>query len=63
MPSPLMLLIVREEAFWAHRHVTVTPHIAADTRPASSCRVIAENIRRSETGLRLLHLVDRARGY
>lgn len=53
----------QDHPFWAHRHVTVTPHIAADTRPASSCRVIAENIRRSETGLRLLHLVDRARGY
>ena len=53
----------QDHPFWAHRHVTVTPHIAADTRPASSCRVIAENIRRAESGLPLLHLVDRARGY
>ena len=49
--------------FWAHPRVTVTPHIAADTRPGSSCRVIAENIRRSEAGLPLLHRVDRTRGY
>jgi len=49
--------------YWTHPRVTVTPHIAADTRPASSARVIAENIRRAETGAPLLHLVDRARGY
>ena len=49
--------------FWAHPRITVTPHIAADTRPDSACRVIAENIRRSEAGLPLLHLVDRGRGY
>jgi glyoxylate/hydroxypyruvate reductase A len=43
--------------------VTVTPHIAAQTRPDTSSAVIAENIRRSEAGAPLLHLVDRARGY
>jgi glyoxylate/hydroxypyruvate reductase len=53
----------QDHPFWAHPGVTVTPHIAADTRPGSSCSVIAENIRRSEAGLPLLHLVDRARGY
>ena len=52
-----------EHPFWAHPRVTVTPHIAADTRPASAARVIAENIRRSVAGLPLLHLVDRGRGY
>ena len=52
-----------EHPFWAHPHVTVTPHIAADTRPASATRVIAENIRRAEAGLPLLHRVDRVRGY
>lgn len=49
--------------FWAHPRVTVTPHIAADTRPTSAAKVIVENIRRGEAGLPLLHLVDRARGY
>jgi glyoxylate/hydroxypyruvate reductase A len=52
-----------DHPFWAHPRVTVTPHIAADTRAPSAARVIAENIRRSEAGLPLLHLVDRARGY
>lgn len=49
--------------FWSHPNVTVTPHIAADTRPASAARVIAENIRRGEAGEPFLHLVDRSRGY
>jgi len=49
--------------FWAHPRITVTPHIAAETRPASAARVIAENIRRSEAGLPLLHVVNRERGY
>ena len=53
----------RDHPFWSHRRVTVTPHIAADTRPASASRVVAENIRRGEAGLPFLHVVDRAAGY
>lgn len=53
----------QDHPFWAHPRVTVTPHIAADTRTASAARVIAENIRRGEAGEPFLHLVDRARGY
>ena len=49
--------------FWTHPQITVTPHIAADTRPHSAARVLVENIRRSEAGAPLLHLVDRALGY
>lgn len=49
--------------FWTHPRVTVTPHIAADTRAVTAARVIAENIRRSEAGEPFLHLVDRTRGY
>ncbi len=49
--------------YWSHPRVTVTPHIAADTRPRSAARVIAENIRRGEAGEPFLHLVDRTRGY
>lgn len=52
-----------DHPFWAHPKVTVTPHIAADTRPSSSSHVIADNIRRGEAGEPLLHLVDRSRGY
>ena len=53
----------QDHPFWTHPRVTVTPHIAADTRALTASKVIAENIRRSEAGEPLLHLVDRARGY
>jgi glyoxylate/hydroxypyruvate reductase len=52
-----------DHPFWAHPRVTITPHIAADTRPNSASMVIAENIRRAEVGVPFLHLVDRVRGY
>lgn len=52
-----------EHPFWSHPKVTVTPHIASETRPETAAQVIAENIRRSEAGEPLLHLVDRAQGY
>lgn len=53
----------QDHPFWVHPRVTVTPHIAADTRAASAARVLAENIRRGEAGEPFLHLVDRTRGY
>lgn len=53
----------QDHPFWAHPRVTVTPHIAADTRTASAARVLAENIRRGEAGEPFLHFVDRTRGY
>jgi len=53
----------QDHPFWTHPRVTVTPHVAADTRPVTSARVIAENIRRGEAGEPFLHLVDRVRGY
>ena len=52
-----------DHPFWAHPRVTVTPHIAAETRPETAARVIAENVRRLAEGAPLLHIVDRARGY
>ncbi len=52
-----------DHPFWAHPQVTVTPHIAADTRPSTASLVIAENIRRGEAGEPLLNLVDRRLGY
>ena len=52
-----------DHPFWSHPKVTVTPHIASETRPGSASRVIAENIRRGEAGEPFLHLVDRAAGY
>ncbi len=49
--------------FWAHPRVTVTPHIASETRPRTSAQVIAENIRRGAAGEPFVHLVDRDAGY
>lgn len=53
----------QDHPFWSHPRVTVTPHIAADTRPDTSAEVIAENIRRGEAGEPFINLVDRKRGY
>lgn len=53
----------QDHPFWAHPNVTVTPHVAADTRASSASRVIAENIRRGQAGQPFLHLVDRQLGY
>lgn len=50
-------------AFWHHPRITVTPHIAADTRADGAAKVLVENIRRGLGGEALLHLVDRDRGY
>ncbi len=52
-----------DHPFWRHPRVTVTPHIAADTRASSASRVVAENIRRGEAGEPFLYLVDRSLGY
>jgi glyoxylate/hydroxypyruvate reductase A len=52
-----------DDPFWAHPKVTVTPHIAAETRAATASQVIVENIRRGERGEPFLHLVDRSLGY
>ena len=53
----------QDHPFWAHPKVTVTPHIASETRPATASEVIAENIRRGEAGEPFLFEVDRALGY
>lgn len=52
-----------DHRYWSHPRVTVTPHIASETRAETASRMIAENIRRGEAGESLLHLVDRAAGY
>ena len=52
-----------DHPFWAHPRITVTPHIAADTRPDTSAEVIAENIRRGQAGEPFINLVNRALGY
>ena len=53
----------QDHPFWAHPCVTVTPHIAAETRASTASEVIAENIRRGQAGEPFLHLEDRKAGY
>lgn len=52
-----------DHPFWAHPNVTVTPHIASETRASLAADVIAENIRRGEASEDFLYLVDRSAGY
>jgi glyoxylate/hydroxypyruvate reductase A len=52
-----------DHPFWAHPRVTVTPHVAAETRPETASIAIAANIARGEAGEPFLHLVDRTEGY
>ncbi|QPH55698.1 2-hydroxyacid dehydrogenase [Pontivivens ytuae] len=49
--------------FWHHPRVTVTPHIASETRPVTAVRSAAANIARAERGEGLLHTVDFGLGY
>ncbi len=53
----------QDDPYWAHPNVTVTPHIAAETRASTASQAIVENIRRGEAGEPFLNLVDRALGY
>ncbi|MCY4305700.1 MAG: glyoxylate/hydroxypyruvate reductase A [Aestuariivita sp.] len=52
-----------EHPFWHHPKITVTPHIASESRPDSASQVIAQNIQRAETGQSLLHIVNQQLGY
>lgn len=53
----------QDHPYWAHPQVTVTPHIAAETRPETAAMEVAKNIARSEKDQTLLNLVDRSSGY
>ena len=52
-----------DHPFWSHPRVTVTPHIASETRADTASDSIARNIARAEAGRPLLHVVDRGLGY
>ena len=52
-----------EHPFWKHPRITVTPHVASETRPETAAESIARNIRRGEDRMPFLHVVDRAAGY
>ncbi len=53
----------KDDPYWTHPQVTVTPHIAAETRANTASQAVVENIRRGEAGEPFLNLVDRALGY
>lgn len=53
----------QDHPYWAHPKVTVTPHIAAETRATTAAQMIAENIRRCEAAEPLLNQVNRDLGY
>ena len=49
--------------YWAHPNVTVTPHIASETRPKTAAEVIAQNVARGKRQQPFLFEVDRSVGY
>ena len=53
----------KDDPYWSHPKVTVTPHIASVTRPDTASHAIAAQIKRGETGEAFLHEVDRSAGY
>jgi glyoxylate/hydroxypyruvate reductase A len=53
----------KDHAFWGHPKITVTPHIAATTRPGTAAQVIAQIIAGHEQGAPLMNRVDRGLGY
>ncbi|MEH6835412.1 MULTISPECIES: 2-hydroxyacid dehydrogenase [Falsihalocynthiibacter] len=52
-----------DHPYWAHPNVTITPHIASETRADTASEIIADNIKRGEAGQEFLFLVDRTAGY
>ena len=53
----------KDHPYWVHPKVTVTPHVASETRASTAAQVVLENIRRGEAGEPFLHQVDRGAGY
>ncbi|MBC8732534.1 2-hydroxyacid dehydrogenase [Paraburkholderia sp. UCT2] len=58
-PEPLPA----DHPLWAQPRVRITPHIASATRPEPAVDAILENLRRYRSGVRMIGLIDRTRGY
>lgn len=58
-PEPLP----KGHPFWSHPAIWLTPHMASETRPESSVKVLLENIRRHERGEEMSGVIDPLRGY
>ena len=52
-----------QHPFWAQPKITITPHIASLTNPATAAAQVVENYRRLLCGAPLLNQVCRQRGY
>ena len=52
-----------DHPFWGHPKVTVTPHVASLTVPATAAEAVAENIRRIRAGQPPEPIVDLKAGY
>jgi glyoxylate/hydroxypyruvate reductase A len=55
--------LAEDHPFWRHPSITITPHVASLTNPASVARQIVSNYRRLLDGEPLVNTVDLARGY
>jgi glyoxylate/hydroxypyruvate reductase A len=49
--------------FWHHPRIIVTPHVAAETHPATAAPIVRDAIRQCDSGLPIANRVDLARGY
>ena len=52
-----------DHPYWRHSRVTVTPHIASVTRPATASKAIMRQITRGEAGRAFENTVERMHGY
>jgi len=52
-----------DHPFWSHPRITVLPHVAATTDPASAASIAAQNVAAFRAGRPLSGLVSRSRGY
>ena len=52
-----------DSPLWDHPRVTVTPHVASVTQPATAVAAVLAELRRLDAGEAPAHAVDRARGY
>lgn len=49
--------------FWGRKKITITPHVASVTNPDDVAAVLLESYKRLLSGMDLMHVVDRTRGY
>lgn len=52
-----------DHPFWTHKRITLTPHVAAATEPASAASTAARAVRDLRAGRPIPNLVDRDQAY